>query len=550
MSNNTLFIHNSYPEINVIQLAKSQDGSWVVYSKISNDGNIDLFKMHRDNSDPVQITNTDGIEFDPAIDNNGTVAWAYHSYSVNDSEIYLNNKKIELAAGLYKNCFMFNNMLYFSYVRFYDDVHRLVEVNISTNKMIKQITVPLVIDRISNISNAVILEGFDLLSNNASIYSFDYQNQIISKTHDNAIIYQDKIIYLDNLSDDKIFRLLAERELLYNDPLLSFSASNNYLGRLSWFVSYRLLGLIDAFKNGGLSSTFDRVLIKSIIRNSVKNLVNSAIDASWPTKKYSISRTTELSLLAEEATIGYALLNACNNGIVTNNTSKNVIMLGKELFERNEQEFNNVYGGYKFRRGIDFTYDGVVVPFNYQNIFGLVLLELFRATGEDKYRERATRLATLFKSEFEYTSNNCLIWHYWPNIFYSGWSVLDNISDNTPSRFPEVDNLYEDIGHASWNIAFIFRFMEICGNTVFTSQDISTLQKNLDNIRYGVKYSRFISGDTEYQQPSIMFRPGFSWIKLNDTLLNEQYTHGVPAYGPFFDRGGSFTTLIYLITEK
>jgi hypothetical protein len=61
-----------------------------------------------------------------------------------------------------------------------------------------------------------------------------------------------------------------------------------------------------------------------------------------------------------------------------------------------------------------------------------------------------------------------------------------------------------------------------------------------------VKYSRFISGDTDYQQPSIRFRPGFAWIKLNDAVLEEQYIRGVLAYLPFFDRAG-FTSLVYLI---
>jgi hypothetical protein len=88
--------------------------------------------------------------------------------------------------------------------------------------------------------------------------------------------------------------------------------------------------------------------------------------------------------------------------------------------------------------------------------------------------------------------------------------------------------------------------MEVNGNNIFTQQDVEALQKTLENIRNGEQYSRFISGDIDYQQPSIRFRPKFTWIKLNDTLLKEQYIKGVPAYGPFFDRS-SFTSLVYLI---
>jgi hypothetical protein len=114
IDDNTLLIHNIYPETNVVQLAKSEDNFWIVYSKVSSGGNINLFKMHRNDLVPVQITNTEGIEFDPAIDNDGNVAWVYHSYSTDRSEVYLNNSKIDIPVGLYKNCFIFNSILFFS----------------------------------------------------------------------------------------------------------------------------------------------------------------------------------------------------------------------------------------------------------------------------------------------------------------------------------------------------------------------------------------------------------------------------------------------------
>jgi hypothetical protein len=155
----------------------------------------------------------------------------------------------------------------------------------------------------------------------------------------------------------------------------------------------------------------------------------------------------------------------------------------------------------------------------------------------------------LFKSEFKYTPDGRLIWHYWPGVFYNGWSTSDDISNHMPTKSPEVDNLYEDTSHASLNIAFIFRFMEIHGTNIFTSRDISALQKTLENIRYGRKYSYYMSGDTDYQPASIMFRPGFSLIKLNDVVLQKQYARGMAAYWPFFERAES-TTLIYLINGK
>jgi hypothetical protein len=296
---------------------------------------------------------------------------------------------------------------------------------------------------------------------------------------------------------------------------------------------------------------FDNILLESIIRNSVENLLNSAYAASWPTKKYSISRTTELSLLVDDATISYALLKACNSGVVTSNDLiKKIVILGNELFEKSEQEFDNDYGCYKVRRGIEYTYDGVVLPFNQQNAFGLVLLELYASTGDNRYRERATELAVSFKSEFEYTDNDRLICHYCPRVFYHGWTNNDNISNNMPNKAIQVDVLYEDMSHAAWNIAFILRFMEVFkNNDIFVYQDIIALKKTLEGTRYGIEYSRFMSGDVVYQQPQIRFRPYFAWTKLNDVFLKEQYARGVPFYYPFFD-SPSFIGLAYLVAGE
>jgi hypothetical protein len=221
INNNTILLYNIYPEKNVIQLSKSPDSSWIVYTKVLNDGQIDLFKMHKDNTKPVQITNTAGIEFDPSVDDDGNIAWAYHSYSVSESEIFLNNIKVNLPIGLYKNCFIYDNKLLFSYVRFYDDVHQLISIDIPTNET-KTVSVPLVVDNILYFSDSLLLEGYDLLSNNMSIYSYNYQDQSVFKEYDNAVIAGEEIVFLDTISSDRALKLLAERELLFNDPLLSF----------------------------------------------------------------------------------------------------------------------------------------------------------------------------------------------------------------------------------------------------------------------------------------------------------------------------------------
>jgi hypothetical protein len=67
--NDTLKLYNSYPEKYVVQLVESKNGEWVVYTKVMADGTIDLFKINKYEKVPYRLTESEGIEFDPAINN-------------------------------------------------------------------------------------------------------------------------------------------------------------------------------------------------------------------------------------------------------------------------------------------------------------------------------------------------------------------------------------------------------------------------------------------------------------------------------------------------
>ncbi len=176
-------------------------------------------------------------------------------------------------------------------------------------------------------------------------------------------------------------------------------------------------------------------------------------------------------------------------------------------------------------------------------------MELYVATGNNKYKERAFALAELFKSEFVYTADNCLLWHYFPEEYYRGWSVDDNISVNTPSQVPSIDNLYEDVSHAGWNISFVVRFNELFPEEIFSDTDIDCLKNTLNSIRYGERYLRFISGDVAYQLPKVYFRSNFGWTALADSILIDEYSKGMMNRMPFFDRS-PFTIYTALLEGK
>lgn len=549
---NKVSIFGKYLEDNIIQLAYSPNRKCIVYTKTVSGGTIDLYKMCSTDTSPGRITETDGIEFDPAINNEGDFAYAYHSYNVGQSDVYCNNKKLVLPVGLYGKLLFLDEKLVGHYARFYDDTNWLFEFNTSTDSQNKYL-LDIVPDRVAlSGQNQILLEG--VLKNNGlatvgdfSLVNKEYQSLCQAPCAVDGSKPTLSFVKLNDLRTDEALQFFVNRALRDNDPLGSLSATNNDLGRLSWGVSYRLNGLLKL----SISNTDIGLPLKIIIKNIVENLMSSArfdeTHPGWPTKKYSISHNTQLSLLVDDAVILYPLLKAYNLGLVDADTGKKILNIAEKIFAHHEKNFDTATSFYHFEKNIDFTLDGVWLPFNQQNIFGSALVELYKATDKKIYKDRAVKLALAFKSEFVYLPDGRLIWHYWPSRFYAGWLESDNLSIHTPKQNPSTDTLFEDLSHASHNISFIEEFMSTFPNEVFIDADIQSLEKTLQAVRYDYKFSRFMSGDFAYQSPTLQFLPGFTWLSLGNEDLLKQYSYGAPSYYPYFD-GDLFFSYVNALT--
>ena len=93
---------------------------------------------------------------------------------------------------------------------------------------------------------------------------------------------------------------------------------------------------------------------------------------------------------------------------------------------------------------------GSVQPTNQQDIFGSVLVEMYGATGNGAYREKAERLARYFKNRLRSPSPEIYDWAYWPRETTDG-----------PGS--------EDISHAHINVGFAARCAE--AKIAFTRAD-------------------------------------------------------------------------------
>lgn len=265
-----------------------------------------------------------------------------------------------------------------------------------------------------------------------------------------------------------------------------WSGSPDSAGRVSWNESYRLLGITELWEKTGDTALRNRIsaAAERLIATRQAALQSGKNARDWllfVTKKYSIDQQAELRQLVNNSMIYWPLLRAANSGCLEEETRQTLLSMAESAFRYYEEDWDPAAGCYRFRRGGPFYLDGSVVPFNQQNAFGLCLLELWKATGNPVYRERCTALAQTLERELELTEDGRTIWHYWPQLFYNGWTEADGVSLNTPAHAPADDPPYEDAPHASLNAVFILEYFKTFGD-VFSPAQIQGLRRTLDAI--------------------------------------------------------------------
>lgn len=281
----------------------------------------------------------------------------------------------------------------------------------------------------------------------------------------------------------------------YGEP---YSFSNDYMGRLSWNQSYRLRAIYGLYKATGV------IGLKKAYNDSASSILKRTNEISFGrfhSKKYGLKRTKKIAFLVNNAIIYHSILAGID--ILNEENYRSVINYAELMFDSYESDWHNNH--YRFPYGEDIKYDGIPLPFNQQNAMGLLAIELYKATQKTKYIERISALHKYFTDQFSY-KNSTLIWHYWPQFFYDGWLDSDSVSKNTPSKIFSTDSLFEDYFHASINLEFL-----INANSVLNKSLSVEPEKILLNSISDEGFSRFISGDVEYQQADWSFVPTYPW---------------------------------------
>jgi len=206
-------------------------------------------------------------------------------------------------------------------------------------------------------------------------------------------------------------------------------------------------------------------------------------------------------------------------GILDDNTTNELIDFAVKAFQYFERDYNMAESYYHFSYGISSRYDGVWLPFNKQNHFGLVLIELYLLTGNIEYRNRVYEIAQSFKKEWEYTVDGRVLWRYWPQAYVTGWTEEENISINYPSKTPTASS-YDGHTYGGIETGFIVKFIDTFGESVFTKEDLNSLEKTLDMMFVGNKYAGTIKGN---KIPRYTYQPAFDWVQLGNNKLKLSY---------------------------
>lgn len=482
--------------------------SWSTYQIArNNDGDI-LRSEIMDMDEPElwlngeRLTYDDAIQFDPTINDSGDIAYAQLKNSNSYSKIILNDRVVSDDKTLKTNPTLSDAALYYLKIRGYDHQYSLYRYDLKNSELRKRILKNMIPEGLYVYDGKPIVSGFDPTNGVYRFILFDRKlGQILldKSSFDPFIIHQSgtnlSIIQVNGSAELKkaFFAYHYFYGKQYGEP---FSFGNDYLGRLSWNQSYRLRALNELY-----TKTKDPN-IPPFIRGAVDNILNNAGDSGlFSSKKYSLDKTSPIELPVNNSLIYYSILKNIDHLTIENRVR--AISFAEDVFDYYE---NDWIGYYRFRPCIKFSTDGVVMPYNQQNAVGLMTMELYKVTNNAKYLNRVEDLYENFLNDLTII-DGVSYWHYWPSTFYSGWEYGEIDSCNFPSKTPSTDYLFEDYSHAQINIEFVELASQVLGRD--SPIDIDALAEVVVIDDY--EFSRFISGDTDYTEPSYLYLP--SWMR-------------------------------------
>lgn len=482
------------------------------------------------------------IEFSPAINNGGDFAYALAEKNYGVSKIILNDKVIFDHGTFCAHLAMTDNYLLFSSSNFNKQESSLYIYCIKTrkSKVLKSFKKAFVndIQMLWNGHAAVLVKGYEQ-GRKCTLYDINLEMGGVST----ALESEDRMFFTKGKGNNVCVDLIPVEgnenmqfllnswywfyHYQYGEP---FSHGNDFCGRLSWNEAYRFQGILELYRKTRDSELRDTlcVVAKNILdaRNGMNGIPENAFNPSflWASRRSSIDGQP-VSLMANNGLILDGMIAAANEGILEKDTADAVYDIAKKAFEYYESSYMGK-GQYRFLFGMPVKFDGVALPWNQQNAMASVWLELWKATGEEKYLQRVEEMLEAFRAEWT-EENGKIRWYYWPKRIYDGWEDSDGVSKNTPSwKRKELSTvLFEDISHAGLSAGVMAKYCRMRSGGVITDRDLKKVQENMD---IWCLENVFVKSTGGFKIKSYYYVPTYWWGYFYNRNLARYICYGDP----------------------
>ncbi len=294
---------------------------------------------------------------------------------------------------------------------------------------------------------------------------------------------------------------LALYESLYpHFPDESGNAEANERARYAWVVSYHALADVRMYQATGDRRHLDRALGKFVNilahrddRRGVKDFQGRSRPV-WRNIHYQLPEKVEYKLSRpdnDRYAYGYAVHSGMilypmvtlaeeivrrrppgngPRGLTYRQWADEIVARSRETVAAHEEEWSDYGADEGFYRFADFPpyfanyrNRNRDVPFNQSHTLGSAMVVLYRLTGDNAYRDKASRLAVRFKRSIAVSSDGASKWNYWQ-----------------PPGTYSVKDAGEDISHASLNVNFAYEAFR--AGLVFDERDLRSMARTLARV--------------------------------------------------------------------
>ena len=387
---------------NVYEISRSSDGNYVIFSKVEKGRQPELWLISG-RSKALRLTYNESIEFSPVVNNRGDFAYALHELSTSESKVFLNNQEVGAITqvnprGLFKHPAINDRYLAVVYERLYDHCHQVLIYDIQS-KILRQISIDYYVESLDFIQeDTLVMTAFDQSIMSSGVYLINIKGGRVK-----TVINTEAWEYVHGLNFNTDFTIRAINPEIRDAVLAAyalyewktnqfsnpFASTNDFLGRLSWNQSYRNKGLIKLWeltRSETIKQQINCCVEQTLgVRNKYIGVSQDKYNAAelWSSKKYSMGKSTPISLMVNNASILYSLLLAANSGVLHNDLVTQIKDTAESMCDYFGDYYLSEKDHYIFQTGMAFWADGGVLPYNMQNMFGLAMIELYRLTGND-----------------------------------------------------------------------------------------------------------------------------------------------------------------------